>query len=166
MTEQRKAWQEPMVWLIAGIPLLTVIAGFYTLYLASNAGPIDASITSVQRIAQAQTLNNSADQFSTENNYHALLTLDKSQAIWSVALKTTPSQLRDSDINIVFVHPQRADQDMTVRMTSMQDSIRMPATIEFKPQQIIVSDTQGKWRLVGIDDGSNNVTLTPVLSTQ
>lgn len=166
MTEQRKAWQEPMVWLMVGIPLLTVLAGFYTLYLAMNAGPLDASKTSVQRIAQAQTLDSGADKFSTENNYHAFLMLDKSRPIWSVSLKTVPSHLRNGAINIVFVHPQRADQDITVRIASKQDSIDMPTTITFKPQQIVVSDTQGRWRLVGVDDGGSQISLTPVLSAR
>lgn len=166
MTKQRKAWQEPMVWLMVGIPLLTVIAGFYTLYLAINAGPLDTSRTSVQRIAQAQTLDNSADNFSIENNYHAFLMVDKSRPVWSVSLKTVPSHLRDSDINIVFVHPQLAEQDVTVRIPGKQDSISMPAAITFKPQQIVVSDVQGTWRLVGVDDGGGQIALTPVLSTR
>jgi hypothetical protein len=166
MNEQRKAWQEPMVWLMVGIPVLTVLAGFYTLYLAINAGPLDSSKTAVQRIAQAQTVDNSADRLSIENDYHAFLILDKSLPIWSVSLKTAPSTLRESDINIIFVHPQRADQDITVQLPSKQESIQLPTTLEFKPQQIVISDSQGKWRLVGVDDGSNLITLTPVLSAR
>jgi hypothetical protein len=166
MTEQRKAWQEPMVWLMVGIPCLTVLAGIYTLYLAINAGPLDSSNTSVQRIAQAQTVDNSADRLSTENDYHAFLILDKSQPTWSLSLKTAPSSLRDSDINIVFVHPLRADQDVTVRLPSKQETLQLPTTLQFRPQQIVISDTQSKWRLVGADDGSNLITLTPVLSTR
>lgn len=166
MTEHRKAWQEPMVWLMVGIPFLTVIAGFYTLYLAINAGPLDSPKISVQRVAQAQSVNNTVDKFSTEQNYYAFLIIDKSQPTWSLSLKTIPSNLKEKDINIVFVHPQRADQDMTVLLPNNKDFIQMLTAISFKPQQIVVSDAQGKWRLVGIDNGSNQIMLSPVLSNQ
>ena len=166
MTENRKAWQEPMVWLMVGIPFLTVIAGFYTLYLAINAGPLDPPRISVQRIAQAQTVNNSVDVFSTAQKYYAFLIIDKSQPSWTLSLKTIPSNLIEKDINIVFVHPQRADQDITILLPKNQDSIQMPTAMTFKPQQIVISDTQSTWRLVGVDNGNKQIMLTPVLSHQ
>jgi hypothetical protein len=166
MTEIRKAWQEPMVWLMVGIPFLTVIAGFYTLYLAINAGPLDPPKISVQRIAQAQTVNNSIDEYSTAQKYYAFLIIDKSQPTWKLSLKTIPSNLIEKDINIVFVHPQRADQDITIQLPKNQDTIQMPTTVTFKPHQIVVSDAKGQWRLVGVDNGSNQIILTPVLSNQ
>lgn len=166
MTENRKAWQEPMVWLMVGIPFLTVIAGFYTLYLSINAGPLDSPKISVQRIAQAQTVDNIVDTFSTEQKYYAFLIIDKSQPTWSLSLKTIPNHLKETDINIVFVHPQRADQDITVQLPRNQDSIQMQTNITFKPQQIVISDTQGKWRLVGVDNGNSPIMLRPVLSHQ
>ena len=57
MTETRKAWQEPMVWLMVGIPALTVVAGFATLIIALQSGPMDMVPASVQRVSQAQTLD-------------------------------------------------------------------------------------------------------------
>ena len=164
MIESRKAWQEPMVWLMVGIPFLTVIAGFYTLYLAINSGSLDSSKVSVQRIAQAQTVENLVDKFSAQQNYYGFLIIDKNLPIWSVTLKTVPIKLREQNIHIVFVHPQFAEQDVTVQISSKQESILLPKALAFKPQQIVVSDVQGKWRLVGTDNGSSLITLTPVLS--
>lgn len=163
MTEARKAWQEPMVWLMVGIPFLTVIAGFYTLYLAINSGSLDSSKVTVQRIAQAQTVENSKDIFSSEQNYYGFLIIDKSQPIWKVTLKTVPIQLREQDIHIVFVHPQYADQDVSVVISSKQESIQLPKAFIFKPQQIVVSDVKGKWRLVGTNEDGGLIMLTPVL---
>ena len=163
MTENRKAWQEPMVWLMVGIPFLTVIAGFYTLYLAINSGSLDSSKVTVQRIAQAQTVENLKDTFSAEQNYYGFLIVDKSQPTWKVTLKTVPIQLRDQDIQIVFVHPQYADQDVSVVISSKQESIQLPKAFTFKPQQIVVSDVKGKWRLVGNNEDGGLIMLTPVL---
>lgn len=166
MTETRKAWQEPMVWLMAGIPALTVIAGLYTLFIAFHSGPLDVAPASVQRVGQAQTLSSIADQLSTDNNYHGFLVLDKSSQPWTLTLKLVPSRLASNSIQVVFVHPQRADQDIIIQLPSQQSTIAMQPVIGFKPQQIVVSDNQNQWRLVGTDSGQSSITLTPALSAQ
>jgi hypothetical protein len=37
----RPAWQEPMVWLVTGIPLATIVAGITTLVLIAGGNGMD-----------------------------------------------------------------------------------------------------------------------------
>ena len=138
MTEQRKAWQEPMVWLMAGIPALTVVAGIATYCIARQSGPMDMDPASVQRISKP----------------------------WSISLKTVPMSLAEKDMHLVFVHPNRAERDIDVLLLANAKSTTMSKPLDFKAQQIMLRDAEKTWRLVGSYNDQSNITLTPALSTE
>lgn len=166
MTGQRKAWQEPMVWLMAGIPALTVVAGIATLVIALQSGPMDMVPASVQRVSQAQTLNSAEDLTAADGNYRAYMIIDQNVQPWSISVKTVPATLADSDIHVVFVHPNRADRDIDVLLPANAASAVMTRALDFNAQQIMLRDAGKTWRLVGMYDGQPNVTLTPALQAQ
>ena len=157
MTEQRKAWQEPMVWLMAGIPALTVVAGIATYFIARQSGPMDMDPASVQRISQAQTLESTEDRTATDRNYRAFLIIDK---------QTVPMSLAEKDMHLVFVHPNRAERDIDVLLLANAKSTTMSKPLDFKAQQIMLRDAEKTWRLVGSYNDQSNITLTPALSTE
>ena len=76
-----------------GIPALTVIAGFYTLYLAFTSGPLDPVQASVQRVGKGQSLESPADSAASQGHYRAYLILDKQSNPWQLTLKTAPETL-------------------------------------------------------------------------
>ena len=41
MGGQRPPWREPMLWLVAGLPVASVVAGFALLIVASRSGSSD-----------------------------------------------------------------------------------------------------------------------------
>lgn len=166
MTEARKAWQEPMVWLMAGIPVLTVFAGIATLIIALQSGPMDPVPASVQRVAQAQTLNGAEDRAAADGNFRAFLIIDQTVQPWSIRVKTVPLSLADKDMHLVFVHPNRAERDIDVLLPAKAASTAMPKLLDFKAQQVMLRDAGNSWRLVGVFDGQSNVTLTPALQAQ
>lgn len=164
MTEARKSWQEPMVWLMVGIPAATVIAGLVTLAIAIRSGSMDTIPSSVQRVAQAQVLNSAIDDQTTLKNYHGFLLLDRSSKAWKVSLKTDPADLGLSAVQVLFVHPNLAANDIGIELNAGEGVLQK--ALDFTPQQIIVSDVAGTWRLVGTYQNQSTVTLTPALSAQ
>jgi hypothetical protein len=166
MTEQRKAWQEPMVWLMVSIPALTVVAGIATLIIAMQSGPMDMDPASVQRVSQAQTLDSAEDKLAADGNYRAFLIIDQQTQPWSISVKTVPISLAEKDMRLVFVHPNRAERDIEMLVPASAGVATMLAPISFKSQQIILSDSEKTWRLVGQYDGNSTVTLTPAQPVQ
>ncbi len=162
--KMRKAWQEPMVWLMLGIPAATIIAGFYTLYLAHASGPLDSVQASVQRVGKAQVSNSAADDAAAHADYRAELHIDRHTQTWQLALQSVPQQLVNAPIDIIFVHANDAKRDMRVRLISGQG--QLPLTLNFVPQQIVATDSAGTWRMVGRYAASGPISLSPALSTR
>jgi len=166
MTETRKAWQEPMVWLMVGIPALTVVAGIATLIIALQSGPMDMVPASVQRVSQAQTLDGAEDRTATEGNYRAFLIIDRQTRPWTISVKPFPVSLAGGDMRPVFLHTTRAERDIAVLLPAKADSTAMPKPLDFKPQQVMLRDAGKAWRLVGVYDGQSTITLTPAQQAQ
>jgi hypothetical protein len=163
MTEPRKTWKEPMVWMIVGIPALTVIAGFYTLYLAIASGPLDSVQASVERVGKGQALHSAADSAASKGHYRGYLILDRQAAPWQLTLKTSPDHLASKPVDVLFVHANLAERD--VRVSLQSGSGRLTVPLDFTPQQIVVTDHAGAWRLVGTYGDSANIALTPAIET-
>ena len=162
MTEQRKSWQEPMVWLMVGIPAATVFAGLATLAIAVRSGSMDTVPSSVQRVAQAQVLNSAVDEQTTIKNYRGFLLLDRSTGTWKVSLQTVPAVLSVSAVRVQFIHPTLAASDIGIELSAGEGSLQNAPN--FTPQQIIVTDLAGTWRLVGTYSNQSTIVLTPALS--
>ena len=160
----RKPWQEPMVWLMAGIPLATIVAGIATLVIALRSGPMDGVSASVQRVSQIQTLDSAADLAATRLDYHGYLLVERGADGWRLNLKTAPPELAQAPAQAVFVHPNRAEQDVHVRLLDGQALLPKPPA--FVPAQVVVSDEAGSWRLVGEYSDSGTLTLTPAVQAR
>jgi hypothetical protein len=102
MNEQRSAWQEPMVWLMAGIPALTVVAGIATYFIAQQSGPMDMDPASVQRVSQSQNLDSVEDRTAIEGNYRAYLIIDQQAKPWTISVKTVPLSLAEKNTRRMF----------------------------------------------------------------
>ncbi len=164
MSEDRKPWQEPMVWLMAGIPAATVVAGLATLAIALRAGSMDTVPSRVQRVAQAQVLASTADDTAASNGYRGFLVLERSQSQWRVSVKTVPADLAAAPLHVLFVHPTLAARD--VRVDFGTGGTANTDALDFTPQQIIVTDAAATWRLVGSYSNRSTIMLTPALSAQ
>jgi hypothetical protein len=151
-----------MVWMIFGIPALTVIAGFYTLYLAISSGPLDSVQASVERVGKGQALHSAADSAASQGHYRGYLVIDRQAKPWQLTLKTAPENLASQPVDVLFVHANLAKRDVRVRLES--GSGRLDKALDFSPQQIVVTDAAGRWRLVGsYDADAANIALTAAL---
>jgi hypothetical protein len=66
-------------------------------------------------------------------------------------------------VDVLFVHANLAERD--VRVSLQSGSGRLSGPLDFTPQQIVVTDHIGSWRLVGTYGDSANIALTPAIET-
>lgn len=151
-----------MVWLMVGIPAATVIAGLATLAIAIQSGAMDTVPSSVQRVAQAQVLTSTVDDSTSKMGYRGYLMLDRNQPAWQVSVKTVPAGLAGAPLHVLFVHPTLAARDVRVNLGA--GDVAAAVALDFIPQQVIVSDAAGTWRLVGAYSEQSVLNLTPALS--
>jgi len=151
-----------MVWLMVGIPAATVIAGLATLAIAIQSGAMDTVPSSVQRVAQAQVLTSTVDDSTSKMGYRGYLMLDRNQPAWQVSVKTVPADLAGAPLHVLFVHPTLAARDVRVNLGA--GDVAAAVALDFIPQQVIVSDAAGTWRLVGAYSEQSVLNLTPALS--
>jgi len=156
---QRKAFQEPMVWLMVGIPALTVIAGIATLIIALRSGELDSVPSPVVRVAQTQTLRSPADATASRLGYRGLLRIDRHQNPWQLQIQIAPESAASGKLQVLFVHPQFAKQDVLIELEKDFGALSKP--LPFIPQQVVVTDSSGIWRLIGAYSAESDIVLTP-----
>jgi hypothetical protein len=69
-----------------------------------------------------------------------------------------------SAVRVLFVHPNLAARDIGIELNAGEGGLQK--ALDFTPQQIIVSDVAGTWRLVGTYSNQSTIVLTPALSAQ
>ena len=62
MQTRPSTWRNPVMWLVVGLPLLSIVAGVGLLVVATRTGGADAVNDPVRRVAQIQTTDLGADE--------------------------------------------------------------------------------------------------------
>jgi hypothetical protein len=147
-----------------GLPLATLIAGFYTLRLTS-ADSLDVVSDPVKRTAQVQRIDLSTDETTRDLGLSALLALEGDQ----VKVKLLPEGAVDADTALVLrlEHPIDAQQDVRVRLQPAPGG----GWVGLWPHESVawrvqLSPPHLEWRLLGRAGKSNTVSLLPALSAE
>ncbi len=140
-------WRQPMVWLVLALPLAIVIAGVFLVHAAFGLGSTDVSTDAVQRTAQIQTTDLSADIGARDAGFSAALRLRDGR----VEVRVHPDEsLRGASLVLVMQHPvdTRADQLLLLRASGghWQAPFAGPSTHDWKLQ---LRPADGAWRLHG-----------------
>jgi uncharacterized protein len=139
------AIKEPMVWLMLGIPVLTAIAGFYTLHIAGLAKATDVVNIPVTRVAQIQDSNLSADMFAAKENIAAKL--DVSSGYWVVS---SSNNLDDSKLILALQHPVDKTQDIQLVLEKHGNRFINHSAVPKNNDWVLqLSDMNSQWRVVG-----------------
>lgn len=139
------AVKEPMVWLMFGIPVLTAIAGFYTLHIAGLAKATDEVNMPVTRVAQIQEADFTADKFAAKENITAIL--DVSSGHWIVS---NPNNFSGTQLMLDLQHP--IDKTLDVRLVLKKHDnhfVNNTAVPKNNDWLIQLSDMNSQWRVVG-----------------
>ena len=157
-------WRQPMMWLVVGLPAITVIALVTLVIMAAGPGSTDTIDTSVKRTAQIQTADLGADEAAARLRLAALLRVD------GTALEILPLHAgfdAGQPLRLTMRHPARSDLDREFQLRPAGGGWRAEAadlpldhdwTLELQP-------ADGRWRLKGrLTKGQLSARVQPVTS--
>ncbi|HEY5803814.1 MAG TPA: FixH family protein [Lysobacter sp.] len=116
--EPRGPLSMPIMWLVLGLPIASVVAGVALLVVAVRSGSNDAVIDTVHRTAQIQVTELGPDERARELKLSAVLRVDKDM------IELLPvgggfadgSVRRDESLTLILSHPSEAAKDRTVTL--------------------------------------------------
>ena len=163
---RRQAWKEPMVWLVASIPLASVVASVALLVAAArSSGNDDAVADRVQRTAQIQVADLAPDLVARELGLAARLRIEGDRI---ELVPTAGAFRRDRELRLELHHPARAQDDMRI---ALQPAARGWTARHALPPghdwNLILAPADGRWRLQGrLLRGEATAALRPALAAQ
>lgn len=139
------AIREPMVWLMFGIPVLTAIAGFYTLHIAGLAKATDVVNMPVARMAQVQESDLSADENAARSNLSARLDIVDGQ--WVIS---STGSLDSETLVLDLQHPIDKSRDLSLELHKQGSTFVSRMSVNKNNDWLLqLSDRKKQWRLVG-----------------
>lgn len=147
----RPPWQEPMVWLVLGIPGLTIVAGLLTWWIAAQRADSDVADDHYRRGLGINRVLQREDQ-ARLLGVKALIRLP---ADGPITVELHPSGARPDALVLTLTHPVRAEQDRRLALAIQPDGRYRPlASDTGQPLQVLsghwtVSLESGDWRLTG-----------------
>lgn len=158
-----KPWhREPMMWLVVGIPLASVIAGIAMITIASRAS-VDNVAEPFRRIGKAQTVEISRDQRAMQLGTAAMLSVGASGRDLVVTLERAEAAV----LELKLVHPIEQRQDVDLRLVAVAPG-RFVGTLD-QPLpaarwDLELGDIGHTWRIVGqLEAGRDGARLVPAL---
>lgn len=154
----------PELWLVAGIPALTVAAGIATVLIASLSGSADAVILPVERTGPVQVLRDEADRSAAAMGLSARLILDEERRLLTVVL--TPA--REEPLRVLLAHPTRRSLDRRIELAPSGGG-RYHALLPMPPAHhwnVLLESADGSWRLSGrLDPAIGEALLRPIVQS-
>lgn len=162
MHEQpRPAWRNPMVWLVAGIPAASIVAGVGLVIVAMRQ-PNDAIPDRVRRTAQIQVADLGADDRARRSGLRALLRAEDGIV---EALPVAGGFDRARPLNVRLRHPAREAEDRVIALAPGEFGWRAQADVDLSHDwNVELAPADGSWRLQGrLPKGQHAVALQPSL---
>ncbi|MDY0022702.1 FixH family protein [Arenimonas caeni] len=160
VVEKRGSGRNPVLWLVLGIPAATIVAGIWTLVVATGNSAVDADPDPVRRTAQVQVASVEAD---AEASRLGLSATAKVQADGVVVTLQGPAGPQAPVLQLV--HPLESSFDRTLSLQPGPDGWRSAETLAAAHGwQLRLQAADGHWRLVGrYRPGDTEVALTPAI---
>jgi len=160
--EHRRAWREPMLWLVAGLPAASVIAGI-ALLVAIARDNVDPLSPGVRRTAQIQAEDTRADEEALRRGLSAIA--KRGAPPVGLVLELHGDAGATTALRLHLLHPVSAafDRELTLERVDAQfwRAAEMPATTNAWLLRLEAAD--GRWRLAGrLEAAADSATLEPV----
>ncbi|MGO4222828.1 FixH family protein [Lysobacter sp. TAF61] len=166
--ERSSPLRMPIMWLVLGLPIVSVVAGVGLLVAAVRSGSDDAVIDTVQRTAQIQLTELGPDARARELKLSAVLRVDKGMVeLLPVAGGFGDGSVaRDEPLTLILSHPSEAAQDRTINLTPSEMGWR--ANVEPAAGHdwlLLLAPRDRSWRLRGrLQAGQRAAHLAPALA--
>lgn len=163
LDRSRPWYREPWPWLLAIMPVATVIAGAVTLGLAIDSyDGLIAQDYYKQGLAINRELKRSESALLL--GLSAEMHVDGERG--EVLVRLSDSDLRPRELLLQLAHPTRAGQDRVVRMKAVgpgryAGSVRLPDQARWN---VVLEDAERRWRLAGAwNTSAQGARLAPAL---
>ncbi len=142
-------WRLPVIWLVIGLPLASVVAGIIMIVVAGGSDAIDTSPDQVRRTAQIQTTDLGPDQVADAARLSAIVRLDPEHG-WVEVLPVNGDFERNSPLRLALAHPTRADLDLELLLQPTELGWRTGADIDASHDwNVRLGPVDAHWRLQG-----------------
>lgn len=154
--------RNPVAWLAIAIPVLTVAAAFWTLWLAAGSGATDSHPDRVRRMAQVQEASLEADENAARLGLRASLRID--EAGTRVSLQPSPGPLAPV---LRLVHPLESARDREIELAPGPRGWQGGPLVAAHGWQLQLVAADGSWRLVGrYRPGDTEVAMAPAVAAR
>lgn len=144
---RRPAWREPMVWLVAAIPAMSIFAGVGLLVVAIRAGGADSVSDPVRRTAQVQVADLSPDARAAALRLRAVV---RSDANGVDIIPVDGDFDRRVSLKLTLQHPIEARADRSVELRPTATGWHAGAAVNVDHDWVLgLSPADGRWRLQG-----------------
>lgn len=160
--KQRPFWREPMMWLVIGLPLASVVAGVFLVVVASRDSS-DAVGDVVRRTAQIQVADLGPDARARDLRLSAIVRVDEG---YVEVLPVTGDFERDRPLRVLLRHPAVAASDIELRAEPAANGWRAQGEVGLENDWKLELMPEGTpWRLQGrLPKGQRAAHVKPVFS--
>lgn len=147
MTETRRWYREPWVWLLIALPMSAVIGGMITIYLAvtSSDGLV---VDDYYKRGKTINLELARDQAAARYELEALVRIDSQSGQVNVKLDSR-DHLQPEYVRLLLLHPTRAGYDQHVMLEPDGEGVYRGAVSPVSPASWHVQLETDDWRLAG-----------------
>jgi len=161
--------RNPVMWLVIGLPVLSIVAGIGLVVVSVRSGGDDAVIDTVQRTAQIQTTELGPDERAASMKLSAVLHVDaKGIDLLPVGGGFSGGDVpRDAPLSLVLSHPSDAKLDRTVKLapSEMGWHANLPLPLDHDWLLQLTPSDHTQWRLRGrLIAGQGAAHLAPALA--
>lgn len=160
-------WNQPVMWLVLGMPAAVVIAGIIMIVIAGRGDSIDTVPDQVRRTAQIQTADLSPDQFASDKKLSGIMHIDPERNLVEV-LPVTGDFDHSAPLRLQLVHPARQEHDRDLLLQPTELGWRIDARVDVSHDwDVRLGPGDAHWRLQGhLPKGQLATHLHPRLQTQ
>ncbi len=159
---KRPWWREPMVWLIAGLPLAAVVAGITTVVIASRNAD---SLVKEGYVKEGMTVQGTQEQDRAATRLGLAAHLGSEAGTLTLGMQSGNRAIQwPSLLLMTLAHPTDAAQDASLVLKHTGQGLYSGALPDLPPgrRQLIVESHEQGWRLKGAWEVPFRGTLTLV----
>ena len=147
MTETKSFWREPMLWLVIGLPLASVVAGVGLVIVASRSGSSDSLAEDVQRVAQIQTTDMGPDHEAGTRKLSAIVRIEEGTL---EVIPVTGEFDRKAPLRLTLLHPAQAQGDRVLELLPSERGWQLQVALDDAHDwKLQLQPADARWRLKG-----------------
>jgi len=140
-------WRNPVMWLVVGLPLLSIVAGVGLVVTAVRSGGADVVSDPVRRVSQIQTADLGPDAQARKLGLSAVLRVE--DGIVEV-LPATGKFDAKAPLQLRLEHPTRQAEDLQLELQPHGPGWRTEQAVDARHDWVAhLRPADGSWRLQG-----------------